>query len=136
MEKNDRIKLLGIEIGKEMETVTWEHRLPRKKGKLLSWEERDLTITGKVLASLTLLAATLPVPSSFLTALRRIMFQFIWGSQQELLKRDIMHRPLNKGGKAVPEFGTKLDALFLCPIVNAVLNVDSTGLWCNFTRFF
>lgn len=141
-EKTERIKLLGIEIGREMETVNWEQRLPRIKGKLQNWEQRDLTITGKVLvlkaevlASLTFLAATLPVPSFFLTALKRTMFQFIWGSKQELLKRDIMYRPLNKGGKAVPDFGPKLNSLFLCPIINAVLS-NSTSLWCNFARLW
>ena len=141
-EKQDRIKLLGIEIGREMEIKNWEQKLPKLKGKLLSWEQRDLTITGKVLvlkaevlASLTSLAATLPVPSTFVTALRRVMFQFIWGSQQELLKRDIMYRPFEKGGKAVPDFSPKLNALFLCPIINAILS-DNLSLWCSFAKFW
>ena len=141
-QKKDRIKMLGIEIGRDMERVNWEQRLPRLKGKLRSWEQRELTITGKVLvlkaevlASLTFLAATLPAPDFFLTALKRTIFQFIWGSQQELLKREIMYRPLNKGGKAVPDFCSKLHSLFLCPIMNAVLS-NNSSMWCYFARFW
>lgn len=64
IQKEERVKV-GVEIGKGMETLNWESRLPDIKGKLLQWEERDLTFTGKilvikaeVLASLTFLAAT------------------------------------------------------------------------------
>ena len=142
-EKNDRIKVLGIEIGKDMLRVNWESRLPKIKSKLLRWEGRDLSITGKVLiikaeiyASLTYLAATLPAPRSVLTPLRRSIFQFVWGSQQERVKREIMYRPLDKGGKAVPDLAIKLEALFLTPIVNSVLNVNTTCLWSFFAKFW
>ena len=94
-EQKERIKVLGIEIGKDMVKVNWESRLPKIKGKLLRWEDRELTITGKVLvikaeiyASLTYVAATLPVPREFLAPLRRAVFQFLWGSQQESQKGD------------------------------------------------
>ena len=142
-EKKDRIKVLGIEIGKDMTKANWESRLPRIKSKLLRWEGRDLSITGKVLiikaeiyASLTYLAATLPVPRSFLTPLRRSVFQFLWGSQQERVKREIMYRPLDKGGKAVPDLGIKLDALFLTPIIDSILNVNNTVLRSFFAKFW
>ena len=142
-EQKERIKVLGIEIGRDMIRVNWESRLPQIKGKLLRWEERELTITGKVLvikaeiyASLTFLAATLPVPREFLTPLRRAVFQFLWGSQQERVRREIMYRPKEKGGKAVPELGTKLEALFLTPIINSVLIDNNPGLWCYFAKFW
>ena len=110
---------MGVEIGKVRETMNLETRLPAIKVKFPQWEERDLTFTGKilvikaeVLASLTFLEATLPAPKTFLTSLRCIVFHFIWCSQQENVKRDIMYKPLVKGGKAVPESGAKLDSLF------------------------
>ena len=142
-EQPDRIKLLGIEIGKEMDKVNWESKIPKLKGKLLRWEDRELSMTGKVLvikadlyASLTYLAATLPVPRALLAPLRRAVFTFLWGSQQERVKREIMYREKEKGGKAVPELGTKLDALFLTPIVNAVMTDNHTSLWSCFAKFW
>ncbi len=143
VEKKERLKILGIEIGKDMEKENWEKRLSKIKGKLVQWEDRELTFTGKVLvikadvlSSLTFLAATLPVPRSFLMSLRRIMFQFIWGSCQEYAKREIMYKPLDKEGKAVPELEAKLNALFLTPILNAVLNENSVSLWTYFAKFW
>ena len=142
-EKKDRIKILGIEIGHDMVKANWKARLPKIKGKILKWEERELSFTGKVLiikaeifASLTYLAATLPVPKFFLTPLKRTVFQFLWGSQQERIKRNIMHRPLDKGGKAVPDLAIKLQALFLTPIVNSVLSCNNTGLWSYFAKLW
>ena len=142
-ETDDRLKILGVEIGKDMEKVNWEKRLPGIKWKLLQWEDRDLTITGKVLvvnaevlASLTFLAATLPAPRSFVTLLVRAIFQFIWGTKQENLKREIMYKPLEKGGKAVPKVEVKLNALFLTPILNAVLKSSNDSLWNSFAKFW
>ena len=143
IEKKDRIKILGIEIGHDMVKANWEARLPKIKGKILKWEERELSITGKVLiikaeifASLTYLATTLPVPQFFLNPLKRTVFQFVWGSQQERIKRDIMHRPVDKGGKGVPDLAIKLQALFSTPIVNAVLFCNNTVLWSYFAKFW
>ncbi|KAF3854091.1 hypothetical protein F7725_014779 [Dissostichus mawsoni] len=70
VERKERVKMLGIEIGRGMENVNWDSRLPAIKGKLLRAEDRALTFTGKILvikveilASLTHLAATLPAKS-------------------------------------------------------------------------
>jgi len=104
--------MLGIEIARGMENVNWDSRLPAIKGKLLRWEDRALTFTGKILvikaeilASLTHLATTLPVPRAFQTTLRRSIFQFIWGSHQDYLKREIMYKPLEKEGEQFQSWG-------------------------------
>ena len=135
--------MLGIEIGKDMERVNWEARIPGIQGKMQKWEQRDLSITGKilvvkaeVLSSLNFLAATLPVPKTCLATLRKIMFWFIWGSSQERLKRDVMYRPLEKGGKEVPDLSLKFNALFVTPIVNAVLNKKQVSLWYYFAKLW
>ena len=47
-----------------------------------------------------------------------------------------MYRPLDKGGKAIPELGTKRDTLFLTPIVNAMINEKNTSLWTYLAKFW
>ena len=37
--------------------------------------------------------------------------------KNEIMKRDIMYRPVEKGGKAAPEIEVKLKAMFLTPIL-------------------
>ena len=143
VQRDERIKILGLEIGQNMENINWEKKLPKIKGKLLQWEQRNLTFTGKVLvinseivASLTYLAATIPAPKYVMTALRRCIFQFVWGAQQERIRREIMYRPLQKGGKNVPDLAKKMEALFLTPILQAVLNENRRSLWPNFAMFW
>ena len=114
IQKKDTIKVLGVKIGKDMEITNWDSKLAKIIGKLIQWQDRDLSMTGKVLvikaeilASLTFLATTFPVPHKFMRTLRKICFQFIWGGQHEKLKREIMYRPSEKGGKGVPDIDIK-----------------------------
>lgn len=142
-QKNETIKVLGVQIGKNMEKNNWESKLPKIRGKLLQWQDRDLTMTGKVLvlkaeilASLTHLAATFPIPHGFLASLKKIIFQFMWGGQHEKLKREIMFRPLEKGGKGVPDMEGKLKAMFVTPIINACLKPQLGPSWAFFAMFW
>ena len=102
-----------------METTNWESKLAKIREKLIQWQDRDLLMTGKVLvikaeilASLTYLATTFPVPHTFMMTLRKMCFQFIWRGQHEKLKHEIMYRPLKKGGKGVPDVEIKLKSMF------------------------
>lgn len=141
-ETKERIKILGIEIGQKMVKTNWEKRLPAITGKLLKWEERDLTFTGKVLvlkteilAPLTSLATVLPANRACIASLRKSIFRFMWSSKQEYIKREVMYRPVEKGGKGVPDPETKLNALFLAPFLN-VLTGKKNVLWSYFAKFW
>ncbi|MGL5599123.1 MAG: reverse transcriptase domain-containing protein, partial [Aeromonas sp.] len=140
--QKDSIKILGLSIGKGMDIINWNSRLPKLKWKLKQWEGRDLTLRGKVLvinaeilASLSHLATTFPVPMTFLRSVKKIIFHFLWGSQHERLKRLVLCKPLEKGGLALPDIEAKLDAMFLTPIVKAVL-CESSNLWACFSKFW
>uniref|UniRef100_A0A8C5E1P6 Reverse transcriptase domain-containing protein n=1 Tax=Gouania willdenowi TaxID=441366 RepID=A0A8C5E1P6_GOUWI len=100
LQKNETIKVLGVQIGKDMEKINWESKLQKIRGKLLQWKDRDLSMIGKVLvlkaeiiASLTHLAATLP---------------------------------LEKGGRGVPEIESKLKAMFVTPMLKKL----NFTFWC------
>lgn len=143
LEKEDAIKVLGVQIGKGMESRNWESKVPKLRGKLIQWQDRELSITGKVLvvkaeiiASVTYLAATFPIPYKVMVAVRKMIFQFIWGGQQEKLKRDIMYKPLDKGGRTVPEIEAKLKAMFITPILKACLNTGKGPMWTYFAKFW
>lgn len=143
LERKNTIKVLGVQIGKNMETCNWNSRLPKLTGKLMQWQERELSFTGKilvvkaeVLSSITQLAALFPIPQKDLVSLRKNIFHFIWGSQHEKLKRDIMYRPVGKGGKAVPEIEVKLKAMFLSPILKACLSTGKGPTWNYFAKLW
>ena len=64
-----------------------------------------------------------------------MMFLFLWSSKQEYIKRDIMYRPKEKGGTGVSELKTKLNTMFLTPIMNAVC-VRIKAPWVHFAKFW
>uniref|UniRef100_A0A672KLJ3 Endonuclease/exonuclease/phosphatase domain-containing protein n=1 Tax=Sinocyclocheilus grahami TaxID=75366 RepID=A0A672KLJ3_SINGR len=43
------IKILGLSISNNMEKMNWDQRLDKIKWKVKQWEDRDLTLRGKVL---------------------------------------------------------------------------------------
>jgi len=95
--QDNAIKILGMVWCKDMEERNWNSRLHQIEWKINQWEERDLTLRGKVLiinaeiiASLTYVAATFPAPRRFLNSVKEIMFRFLWSSNQEKLKREIL----------------------------------------------
>ncbi len=101
----ESIKILGLLIGNNMEKRNWDQRLDKIKWKVKQWEDRDLTLRGKVLvinaeilASLTFLAATLPAPVNFIRSIKKVLFGFLWGSKHEIMRREIMYKPVEKGG--------------------------------------
>uniref|UniRef100_A0A3Q4HUH7 Reverse transcriptase domain-containing protein n=1 Tax=Neolamprologus brichardi TaxID=32507 RepID=A0A3Q4HUH7_NEOBR len=125
-EKSETLKILGVEIGENMQIKNWNSKLQKIQGKLLNWKDRELSFIGKVLvlkaevmASIAFLATTLPIPYEILISLRKAMFYFLWGGQHERAKREIMYKPVGKGGRAVPEIESKCNAMFITPIFKA-----------------
>uniref|UniRef100_A0A3Q2PPA6 CCHC-type domain-containing protein n=1 Tax=Fundulus heteroclitus TaxID=8078 RepID=A0A3Q2PPA6_FUNHE len=47
LEKNDTIKVLGVQIGKNMEIENWKIKQVKIHGKLIQWKDRELTLIGK-----------------------------------------------------------------------------------------
>uniref|UniRef100_A0A3B3YRK6 Reverse transcriptase domain-containing protein n=1 Tax=Poecilia mexicana TaxID=48701 RepID=A0A3B3YRK6_9TELE len=138
IEQNNAIKVLGVQIGEDMGVKNWETKWSKIQGKLLQWRERDLSLTGKVLVLKTELVSTLahlasifPLPHRVMTKLRKIMFQFLWGSKHEKLRREIMYRPVNEGGRNVPNLGIKFRAMFITPILKVCLNIQPEPIWEN-----
>ncbi len=93
----ESIKILGLLIGNNMEKINWDQRLDKIKWKVKKWEDRDLTLRGKVLvinaeilASLTFLAATLPAPANFIRSIKKVLFGFLWSSKHEGMRREIL----------------------------------------------
>ena len=69
-----------------MDKINWDSRLDKIKWKLKQWEERDLTLRGKVLvinaeilASLTFLASTFAALIHFIRSIKKALFSFFLG---------------------------------------------------------
>ena len=105
------LKILGVKFDREGGGDTnWPGLIGKVKQRLGYWGLRRLTIEGKVLITkAVILPLLLSVSSVFMPprrvilALERAIFYFIWGSKWERLRREVMKKPKEKGGKGVPD---------------------------------
>lgn len=95
-----------------------------------------LVIKTEIIASIAFLATALPVPNVIMASLRKAMFGFLWGGQHEKVEREIMYRPVEKGGRAFPGITIKLKAMFVSPIISTYLNTFKESPWSYIAKFW
>ncbi len=107
-------KILGVKFDREGGgEENWPDLVGKVKQRLGYWGLRGLTMEGKVLIIkavilplLLLISSVFIPPRRVLLDLDRATFYFLWGSKWERLRRDIMKKPKEKGGKGVPDLHT------------------------------
>ncbi|KAJ1151246.1 hypothetical protein NDU88_004030 [Pleurodeles waltl] len=126
--KQDFLKILQVWFGREgVAEKSWEERLAKTKQKLGLWSFWKLMIEGK---SLVLRNETLPVLQYIppvwsvqrrtAKAITRMIFYFIWNAKMERVKREVMLKTHDKGGKGVPDITTILRGTFEFPSAGAL----------------
>ncbi|KAJ1166929.1 hypothetical protein NDU88_007323 [Pleurodeles waltl] len=143
--KQDFLKILGVWFsGKGAAEKSWEERLAKTKQKLGLWSLRKLTIEGKslVLRNETLpvllyIAQVWPVQPRTAKAITRMIFYFIWNSKMDRVKREVMFKTHDKGGKGVLDIATILRGTFVCHYVRNTLRAkDESHAGFLMARFF
>ena len=100
-----RLRVLGVEFGAgDNGVVNWEGRIAGVRKKLGLWQQRRLSLSGKVLvlksdvlSSLVFLSCVFPLPARLRKGLTRAVFSFLWGSY-EYVQRATMYQPVAEGG--------------------------------------
>lgn len=101
--------LLGINFSvtiSEIESLNYDNKLLEINKLIKSWNRRNLTVLGRItilksliLSKLTFLLLCLPNPSSkFVDDLNSTLFQFIWQSKVDRIKRNVMIQNYEEGG--------------------------------------
>ena len=114
------LKILGVKFDRQGEgTTNWPDLVGRVRQRLGYWGLRRLTMEGKVLIiKAVILPLLLSVSSVFMPPkrvildLERAIFYFVWGSKWERLRREVMKKPKEKGGKGVPDLFLFLGSLY------------------------
>ena len=133
-------KILGIKFDREGGgTSNWPDVVGKVRQRLGYWGIRGLTIEGKVLIIkavilplLLLISSVFIPPRRVLLDLDRAIFYFLWGSKWERLRRDVMKRPKNKGGKEVPDLylflGSRYTTLHITQATDPSGNPKTTAM--------
>ena len=95
-------------------------KIRKMETKLDIWRSRDLTLFGKTmiakslgLSQLIYTVTMLSVPETVIQQTQSKLFAFIWKNKRDNIKRQVLFRPLSKGGLSFPCFRTGIKALRL-----------------------
>ncbi|XP_073780380.1 transposon TX1 uncharacterized 149 kDa protein [Danio rerio] len=109
--RDDHFKVLGVKFDKEGGgRENWNDILGKVRQRLGFWVLRQLTIEGKILIYkavilplMLLVCSVFSPPRHFLLELERAVFYFIWGSKWERLRREVVKKKTENGGKGLPD---------------------------------
>ena len=117
-----KLKVLGIVFANnDAETYeeNFECKLQTIQSIMQSWKRRYLTLRGRIvvvksllLPILTHVLTSLPKPPiEFIKRLKTTLFHFIWGGKTDRLRRIYICKPYVKGGLAMLDIDTYINAL-------------------------
>ena len=108
------IKALGIYFSydkKAAENYNFVSKLEKLSRQLHWWKARDLTIIGKVLitkvyglSTFNFAASVLHIPKEIIQKVDSLLYQFLWGTKSEKVKRDIVNQDYALGGLQMLSF--------------------------------
>ena len=101
----DQLKLLGIYVGSDQAIYrSWTERIDKLESRLKMWKYRNLSLTRKVLILNTLglsgliyLGTVYPIPKPCLNRVNTLVFNFLWSSRSEMIKREVLLLSVNRG---------------------------------------
>ena len=108
-------------------------KIRKMETKLNIWRSRDLTLFGRTmlakslgLSQLIYAASMLSVPETVIQQTQSKLFAFLWMNKRDKIKRQVLFRPLSKGGLSFPCFRTVIKALRLSWISRLLNNTHDT----------
>ena len=132
-----QIKYLGIYVGHDKvhnDYKNWDVKIQRLEQILETWSKRDLSLIGRVqiikslaLSQLTLAATCLQVPSDAISRINKLLFRFIWRSNDKV-KRVAIYHPIANGGLNMTDIQSmfaSLKAKWINRIITASPEKDS-----------
>ena len=117
----DPILALGIHFSYDEEAAfqkNFEQKLSSMTSLLNLWYPRNLTLHGRIvilkalaLSKLIYNTAVLPVTSTFIQNVNKVISQFVWRKKNPKIKQTTMIGPRAKGGLGMPDFDAINNAL-------------------------
>lgn len=108
-------------------------KIKKMETKLNIWLSRDLTLFGRTmlaksigLSQLIYTASMLSVPESVIQQTQSKLFSFLWKNKRDKIKRQVLYRPLDKGGLNFPCFRLAVKALRLSWIARFLNKTNET----------
>jgi hypothetical protein len=115
---NDKVKVLGIWLGKNHKNANWLQMQNKVKIQLEKWRDRRLSLKHKVLiintyilSKVLYVARIVPPSAKHIQIINRYIYTMFWGGNFEYLQRKSLIQPFCNGGQQVPDIQTKINPL-------------------------
>jgi hypothetical protein len=141
---SSKVKALGTYFGtnkKEIENLNWSTKLESCQKLINSWKRRTLTFFGKITVlkslffpKLTYLLQSITTPKYVLSQINSMIFKFVWGNNQEKIKRKTLIGKKADGGLDVPDIETFSKTLKLKWL--KLINSNDNANWKLIPKFF
>ena len=129
--------LLGVEFSVDLHEIpkmNYDKKLIKLKSLIKAWEKRVLTPIGRIHIIKSLLISqfnhlfiSLPNPDdSFLKKLNTILFNFLWSSKVDKVKREVLYKDYNHGGLKMINIRAFIESLKLGWIKRLI---QTNGKW-------
>ena len=116
-------------------------KIRKMETKLNIWRSQDLTLFGRTmlakslgLSQLIYAASMLSVPETVIQQTQSRLFAFLWMNKRDKIKRQVLFRPLSKGGLSFPCFRTVIKALRFSWISRLLNNTHDT--WTAIPNYY
>jgi exonuclease III len=142
--KETDLKILGVKFDKEGGgRGNWTDMLGKVRQRLGFWGLRQMTFEGKVLIFksvilplILLVCSVFSPPRRFLAELERAVFYFLWGSKWERLKREVVKKRPEDGGKGLPDPHLFLGSRFTALHISYATTPSKENKTAAMTRFW
>ena len=139
------VKSLGIFFGKDIEEcnrLNWSNRLKKMELALNGWKARNLTYYGKIsviktfgISQLLYCASSIHVPDYVIKEANKMLFQFIWSSKKEKVKRTTITGYMEYGGLKMIDLQNQIRALKI-KWISRIFSGKNNGLWNKLANFW
>ena len=109
------VKVLGVPIGKKQDTQLWNDVINNIHKKLVLWQQRNLSLVGKVLiikslgmSKLLFLTNFIVMQEKIIKRIEKMFFDFIWEGKRNRVKKEICFLPRKMGGIGMVDIRTSL----------------------------
>ena len=117
------VKCLGIYVGenkKELDYLNWNSKLDKIANILNLWKMRNLTYYGRVVivkilaaSQIVYTATAVRTPNYVIKRLNKLIYQYIWNSKKEKVKRNVCINSISDGGLGMIDLECKIQSLKL-----------------------
>jgi hypothetical protein len=135
------MKVFGILFGSVTQDDIWHPLYKKIDNTLRLFSGRTLSLYGKaqlvnvmVLSKLWYVATVVPPSRYYIDRIQKRVFDFIWSSGFEPIKRETMYLPREKGGIGLVNIKLKVQSLILRQVLKVVLSTEIP--WTNFGHMY